>query len=338
MKKIPVSKQQGENMVSPLPTLLIVVVLSFAAMACDEEGGLAGGLFIETDALEDGRVQMQYEQTLEVSDAAGEVVWTVVDGALPDGLELSGDGVLSGLPERSGDYSFAVRATDDAGEDEVDLELTVPPVLLMSGFEPFGGYESNPSYDAIAGMDEEMIDGLDVRVIEIPVTWAGGWTTLLAEIERLNVDLVVATGVAGSDYMRLETRGRNIMEQTDNDDVTMNGEEIVEGGPDEVFDGLPVQEMADAMIAAGYPAQLSDDAGTYLCNHVLYNLMYYVENLATRDIDAGFIHVPPVPTASFELDDITAAHRVGIGVLASWYESGEGAQTKMATIHAAPVY
>lgn len=302
MKNIPVSKQQGENMVSPLPTLLIVVVLSFAAMGCDEEGGPAGGLFIETDTLPDARVQLQYEQNLVVSDVKGAVVWTVVDGDLPDGLELSESGVLSGLAERSGDYSFAVRATDDAG------------------------------------MDEEMIDGLDLRVIEIPVTWAGGWTTLLAEIGRLNADLVVATGVAGSDYMRLETRGRNIMEQTDNDDVTMNGEEIVEGGPEEVFDGLPTQEMADAMIAAGYPAQLSDDAGTYLCNNVLYNLMYYVENLAERDIDAGFIHVPPVPTASFELDDITAAHRVGIGVLASWYESGEGADVKMATVHAAPVY
>lgn len=318
-------------------TGLLVLICALAALGCDG-GGSNGSLFIETDSLPDGRVLMQYEQSLEATDADGPVAWTVIDGDLPGGVTLSEDGVLSGLPERSGDYSFTVRAADDLDIDEIDLELVVPPVLLMSGFEPFGGYESNPSYDAIKGLHGEIVSGLDLRVIQIPVTWSGGWDALRNEIERLNADLVVATGVAGSDYMRLETRGQNIMEQTDNDGVTMNGEEIVEGGPDSVSDGLPTQEMADAMNAAGYPAQLSDDAGTYLCNHVLYNLMYYVENLTERDIAAGFVHVPPVPTDNFELDDITEAQRVGIGVIAGWYESGESADAEMATVHSAPVY
>ena len=141
----------------------------------DTDDTEATELQIDTKELADGRVVMEYSDALQASGAEGDVTWTITEGELPGGLTLGKDGTITGSPSKSGVYEFTVQAEDDAGTVTAALGITVPKVLLLSGYSPFGTFTTNPSYDAAIVLNEEIIEGLDVRVIEIPVTWAGGW-------------------------------------------------------------------------------------------------------------------------------------------------------------------
>jgi len=320
----------------------IAITLAAAATlaACDGGGGQDGGILIVTDALEDGRVRIPYLEILAAEGAVGEVEWELSGGELPPGIELTAGGRLEGAPLASGTYQFAVAASDDEGTDEVELELLVPRVVLMSGFEPFGGYETNPSWEAVHPLHMELVAGLDVRGIEIPVTWSGGWAALEEEIVRLRADVVIATGMAGTDAMRFETNAVNVASGADNDGETMSGDPIVDGGPDAYPDALPVAEMAAAMEAGGYATATSDDAGDFLCNHVFYNLMHWVQTTdEPAPVAAGFIHVPPSPYgASLTVEGITAAHRLGLEALAAWLESDGTRGAVLPSVRTAPEY
>jgi pyroglutamyl-peptidase len=294
---------------------------------------------ITTDALPGGRVQLPYSAQLEVVDAAGEVAWEVTDGALPPGLALGGDGAISGLPERSGLYEFEVTADDGATSDSVALSIAVPKVLLMSGFEPFGEFAINSSYESLEPFDGTIVDGLDVRVVELAVVWGDSWDELAAEIDRLHPDAVIATGQAGPEGMRFETAARNEMNGTDNEGVTMTDATIVDGAPYRLRASYPIDEMRAAMEESGFPTLVSSDAGEYLCNYVMYRLVHFHESAEDGPAAAGFIHVPPVPMeGAMTVEEITAAHRLGIGALAAWLASGGEAKAAVPDFHAPPRY
>ena len=214
-KKITLAEKAGE-----LCRLTILGLFLICATGCaDDDGG--NYILIETIDLPNGRVAMSYNTVLEASDASGSVTWTVTVGDLPPGLDLSPlDGAIAGEPSKSGIYEFTVQAQDNDGTDEVDLQITIPTLVLMSGFGPFDTYDTNPSYEALLPLHEQLISSLDIRIIEIPVIWESGWPSLLDEIDELNPDVVVGTGVAGSDAMRFETLARNVASGKDEDDVS----------------------------------------------------------------------------------------------------------------------
>lgn len=340
---------------SKRPFLAALAALLFAALpvGCgdddsvgdgDDTGGDAGdgtddpAILIETADLPAGRVAMPYEAPLAVSDAEGEVHWSVVEGALPPGLALA-DGAIEGVPERSGSFAFALQAEDDDDLDSVDLVIEIPTVVLMSGFEPFGGYETNPSIDAILPLHEQLVSGLDVRTVQLEVSWSSSWPTLLEEIERLNADVVIGTGMAQNYAMRFETLGRNIALGTDNADAMKTNEPVIPDGPETVAGSLPIEEMSTAMQQGGFATMISDDAGNYLCNWVFYNLSYWAAEQAVRDVTVGFIHVPPAPYESdFTVQDITDAHELGLGALATWLAAGAPDEDVAASWHEAPQY
>lgn len=304
-----------------------------------DDAAVESDIEIVTESLDDGRVQMPYEALLEVSDPIGEVAFELSDGELPPGLELSADGIISGTPERAGEYGFEVTAFDEAGEDSAELEIAIPEVLLMSGFEPFGGNPTNPSWESLVPLHEELLAGLDVRAVELPVVWGVAWDVLLEELELLHPLVAISSGQAGSDAMRFETTGRNAMWGTDEDGQTENGGAIVEDGPYTASSTIPVQEMRDAMEAGGYDTMVSNDAGYYLCNYIAYQLFYYQDTAEDGPLAAGFVHVPPAPfDGTFSVADITAAHQLGIEALAAWLESGEQAKAPLVDTFAAPVY
>jgi pyroglutamyl-peptidase len=298
----------------------------------------APALAITTDALPDGRVQVAYAAQLEAADAVGTVSWTVSTGALPPGLALGADGAISGLPERSGVYAFEVAADDGASSDMAALSITVPKVLLLSGFEPFGGYAVNSSYEALVPLDGMIVSGLDVHVAELAVVWGDSWDELAGEIDWLHPDAVLATGQAGPEGMRFESRARNIMNGTDNAGVTMTSQPIVAGGLPRLTASYPIDEMKAAMDAGGFTTVVSSDPGDFLCNYVMYRLLDYSLSAAEPPRAFGFIHVPPFPGGGMTIEQITAAHRLGIEALAAWLASGVKARTVVPTIHTAPRY
>jgi pyroglutamyl-peptidase len=326
----------------------VAALLALALCGCDSgspgwqsgDGGTASTqIEIVTATLDDGRVQMGYEALLEAEDVTGEVIWEVSSGELPPGLELSEDGTVTGAPSLSGDFVFEVTATDEVSDDTVELEISVPDVLLMSGFEPFGGYPTNPSWDSLIALHEQMLSELDVRVVELPVVWGVAWDVLLEEIELLSPTAVISTGQAGSDAMRFETTGRNAMWGTDEDGQNENGAAIVADGPYTVSSTIPVDEMREAMEGGGYDTMVSGDAGFFLCNYIAYQLFYYQDTAEDGPVAAGFVHVPPAPfEGTFEVADITAAHELGIEALAAWLDSDDQAKAPEVDTFAPPSY
>jgi pyroglutamyl-peptidase len=296
-------------------------------------------IVITTESLDDGRVQMSYEGLLEAEDTTGDVVWEVSGGELPPGLDLVEDGNITGTPERSGIYEFEVTAVDEAGEDSAEFEIAIPDVLLLSGFEPFGGHPTNPSWESIVELDEQLLFELDVRVVELPVVWGVAWDVLLEEIELLGPTVVISTGQANSDAMRFETTGRNAMHGTDEDGNNQNGAAIVEDGPYTVSSTIPVSEMREAMEGGGFATMVSNDAGFFLCNYIAYQLFYYRDTSEDGPLAAGFIHVPPAPfDGTFEVADITAAHELGIEALSTWLDSGDETKAPDVDTFGAPSY
>lgn len=331
-----------------LQQVAALLALSLALVGCDDsspswqagDGGAAPmQIQIVTESLDDGRVQFPYDGLLEAEDTTGEVVWEVSGGALPPGLELGPSGEITGAPEKSGLFAFEVTAWDEAGEDAAELEITVPDVLLMSGFEPFGGNPTNPSWESLTELHEQFESGFDVRVVELPVVWGVAWEVLFEEIELLSPLVVISSGQAGSDAMRFELVGRNAMWGTDEDGQDQNGAAIVADGPYTVSSTIPADEMRAAMEDGGYATMVSNDAGFYLCNYIAYQLFYYRDTAEDGPVAAGFIHVPPAPfDGTFEVADITAAHRLGIEALADWLDTGDEAKAPQADTFSAPAY
>jgi len=289
----------------------------------------------------DGRVGFELEADLSAYLDVGAGDWSSSD-TLPPGIELDAEGWLTGVPLASGYFPIDVQVqADDGVTGMLTVELFIPTVALLSGYEPFGGADTNPSIEALWPLQEQIVGGLDLRVIEVPVVWDDAWLVLEDEIFLLNPDIVIATGQAGSDKMRFEINAVNIENGTDNDNVTRSGEAVVEGGPDTLPDRLPEDVMVAAMEQAGHATSISDDAGEYLCNNLFYHLMYFTAYEAVReDLVAGFIHVSPAGQySSYSVEDITAAHIVGLEALGAWYESGAVLRAPVsADEHRPPVY
>ena len=154
--------------------------------------------------------------------------------------------------------------------------------ILVTGFDPFGGETVNPAWEAVS---------------RLPAETGGAPEVVLREVERLRPDFVVSVGqAAGRTAITPERIAINCEEASipDNAGFQPAGGPVVEGGPDGYFSLLPVKEMAAAIQAAGLPGKVSNTAGTYVCNHLMYHILHACH---TRypGMRSGFIHVPCIP-------------------------------------------
>lgn len=165
--------------------------------------------------------------------------------------------------------------------------------VLITGFEPFGGESVNPSWEAVQGLPQEM-GGERLRKLCLPVAGERAVGLIRDAVREEAPCLVIAVGQAGGRFgVTPERVGLNLDDYRipDNDGAQPIDVPIVPNGPAAYFSTLPVKAMVQAIREAGYPASLSDSAGTYVCNHVLYGLLHL---LATEfpAVRGGFIHVP----------------------------------------------
>jgi len=114
---------------------------------------------------------------------------------------------------------------------------------------------------------------------------------------------------------------------------------VVAGGPDSLVPSLPVGLIAEALDDQHIPVTTSDDAGTYLCNHVMYHLLHYGQFESSRPLAAGFVHVPPAPyEGPMTVEDITQAHVIGLEVVATWLADGAPDYTPIPQTNTPPEY
>lgn len=176
------------------------------------------------------------------------------------------------------------------------------PVILLTGFEPFGGAGSNPSWEAVQQVKAHWHEDAALHIACLPVVFAEAADRIVAMIELLAPDIVVSTGLAqGRAGMAPEVIAINRMDARIPDNAGMQPRDaaVLETGPDGLFSTLPVKAMVKAMREVGVPSGLSYSAGTFVCNSTFYNV---VAAQARHGGIGGFIHVPATPDMADQAD------------------------------------
>jgi pyroglutamyl-peptidase len=182
-------------------------------------------------------------------------------------------------------------------------------LVLVTGFEPFGGSAVNASEKVVALLEREQIAGLEIQTAVLPVEAAAGPVRLVELLDTLKPEAVLCLGEASRRaVLTVERVALNLLDYriADNQGVVVTDQPVAADGPDAYFVSLPVREILEAVRAAGVPAELSLSAGTYLCNQVLYTMLHHLARRG-RDIPAGFIHLPLLPEAAVRLSPPAAS-------------------------------
>lgn len=170
--------------------------------------------------------------------------------------------------------------------------------ILITGFEPFGPHDANPSGEAARALHGEVIRNTPVAGLQLPCTFDGAAAALHEALAKHSPAWVLALGLAPSRRgFSLERLAVNLIDAriADNAGAQPIDEPVIAGAPAALFATLPVKTMLAALQAAGHPAELSMSAGGYVCNHVFFTLMMALQG--QPGVRGGFMHVGAELTA-----------------------------------------
>ena len=168
--------------------------------------------------------------------------------------------------------------------------------ILVTGFDPFGGEKVNPSIETVKLLADR-IAGAEVVKLQIPTVCHKSLNVIDAAIKEFDPDVILSVGQAGgSPAIDVERVGINVDDARipDNEGNQPVDEPIFPDGPDAYFSTLPIKAIVKAIREAGVPASVSNTAGTFICNHVLYGVRYLCEHRYPGK-RSGFIHIPYLP-------------------------------------------
>lgn len=196
--------------------------------------------------------------------------------------------------------------------------------VLVTAFDPFGGESINPAQQAV----EQLPDVIGIHQIHkliVPTVFGRAAEMVIREMDMIRPDAVVCVGQAGGrKAVTPERVAINIMDANikDNEGNQPQDEMIVSGGPAAYFSTLPVKEMVRAIRNVGLAAEVSNTAGTFVCNSLLYSVLHHAAS-GMPETRAVFIHVPYIPqqtegrenVPSMPLEDIVRALSAAISIL-----------------------
>lgn len=176
--------------------------------------------------------------------------------------------------------------------------------ILLTAFTPFDGESINPALETMKLLPDK-IGNLEVLKLEVPTVFGKSAKLAIEKIEREKPDFVLSIGQAGG---RAEITPERIAINIDDARIPDNegnqpvDRPIVLDGENAYFSTLPVKAMVEVIKKEGVPASVSNSAGTYVCNHLLYSVLHYIKKNALP-IKAGFIHVPYIPEQALDKKD-----------------------------------
>lgn len=180
--------------------------------------------------------------------------------------------------------------------------------LLLTGFEPFLTYTVNPTMKIVEDLDGQIIGDYKIVGKILTVDFKSSGKQLLSYIEAIQPDAVISMGLAGGRYKVTPERiAINFKDgDADNEGYVPVDEPIQHDGEPGYISTLPIRAMVNKLLEHGLPAEVSNTAGTYLCNNVMYEGLHYA-NTKKPSMPSGFIHIP-------------ASHELGIqhGRIPSW--------------------
>lgn len=180
--------------------------------------------------------------------------------------------------------------------------------LLITGFDPFDNEATNPSWEVVKDLPEE-IKNIKLIKKELPTEFIKAQKLLEKYILEYQPDYIISVGQAGGiTDIQLEKVAINLMNARipDNASYQPKNEPVVESGPVAYFSELPLDDMKDAIIKANIPAKITYSAGTFVCNTVFYKASNLIEE-NNFDTKACFIHVPYLPEQAIGKEIIPAS-------------------------------
>lgn len=169
--------------------------------------------------------------------------------------------------------------------------------LLLTAFDPFGGETVNPAQEAVK-MVSSRVGNVEIIKCVVPTVFGKSIETVATAIEDCRPDAVLCIGQAGG---RADLTPERIAINLDDASIADNegnrpvDTPIFPDGKPAYFSTLPVKAMVAAIRAAGIPASLSNTAGTFVCNHLMYGVLYTLEK-HYPGVRGGFLHVPYIPS------------------------------------------
>lgn len=197
--------------------------------------------------------------------------------------------------------------------------------ILLTGFEPFLDFPINPSEQVVRSLDGEKIGDYIVVGRILPVQFDQAGAQLLKYYESIQPNAVISLGLAaGRTRISLERVAINCIDgEADNNGVRYQDVPIRMDRPVAYFSTLPIRKIVNALQSASIPAEISNTAGLYLCNYVMYTMLDYIHQ-HNQSIFAGFIHLPAThqlaiqykrAIPSWELESLVQAIRICITCL-----------------------
>ena len=176
--------------------------------------------------------------------------------------------------------------------------------LLLTAFTPFGGESINPALEAVKQVKDK-ISNLDIVKFEVPTVFNKSIQTVIEAMEKEKPDYVLCVGQAGGRAgITPERVAINIDDARipDNDGNQPIDRTIYSDGENAYFSNLPVKAVVEAIKKAGLTSSLSNSAGTYVCNHLMYGVLYHIDKIY-KGMKGGFIHVPYIPEQTVDKPD-----------------------------------
>lgn len=178
--------------------------------------------------------------------------------------------------------------------------------ILVTGFDPFGGASINPAYEALKLLPDR-IEGAEVIKMEIPTVFGKDEEVIRTAVEKYHPDAVLCVGQAGGrSGITVEKVAINLMEARipDNEGKQPSDEPIKEDGENAYFASIPVKYMVQYIKEAKIPARVSYTAGTFVCNDIMYRVLYMIDKEYPH-MRGGFVHVPYLPEQTLDLPEGT---------------------------------
>ena len=189
--------------------------------------------------------------------------------------------------------------------------------IIVTGFDPFGGEKINPSIECVKALPE--IEGVELIRLELPTVFKESAKRLNEVINDVKPDAVLSVGQAGGrPGITMERIAINVDDARIPDNISQQpiDEAIQLDGEAAYFTTLPIKRIVKAIREAGISAEVSNSAGTFVCNHIMYQSLFAATK-ADKPFKAGFMHIPFIPEQttdkpSLPLEESTKALQIAI--------------------------
>lgn len=174
--------------------------------------------------------------------------------------------------------------------------------IIITGFDPFGGESINPAYEVLKLLPKE-IDKAKIMCFELPTVFGKSLDFIKDLIHSHEPQVLLHVGQAGGRYditperIAINYDDARIKDNEGNQPLAP----ILQGAPAAYFSTLPIKYMVQFAKSKGVPASVSNTAGTFVCNHVMYGSLHFAKEYNDAKgftfmdegfLRSGFVHVP----------------------------------------------